>query len=347
MPRLAAKVVLSDEESAELQTWRRSSTLDHRYVLRASVILMWSEGVTLADTSRRLGLARSACNRWRRRFEVGRIDGLLEAPRPGRPRTVSAASRARVVEMARSKPTGGYTTWSQRRIAAACGVSQTTVHDILAGADLKPHKTDYWCGKPSDPEFETKMLDIVGLYMDPPDNALVLCVDEMTQIQALDRTQPVLPLRPGNPKRLTATYKRHGTVSLIAALSVHTGKVTARPIEKNNSQTFLTFLKSLHRQHPGKHLHIIVDNLATHKTAAVTEWLSHRRHITIHFTPTYASWLNQVEIWFHILSRDVLRGGVWTSKQQLVNQLIEYVRTYSATRAKPFRWTYTGETCQI
>jgi transposase len=346
MSRPSAKVALSDEELAELRMWSRSSSLDHRYVQRAKVVLLWHEGRTLVETSGLLSLSRNACGRWRRRFETGRVAGLKEAARPGRPRTISAAMRARVMEVARSKPSGGCANWSQRRIAKVCGVSQASVQAILSEADLKPHKTEYWCGKPTDPEFETKMVDIVGLYLDPPENAVVLCVDEKTGIQALDRTQPVLPMREGEPKRLTNTYTRHGTVSLIAAFSVHSGDVSARTMESNTGANFLKFLKTLYRAHPKRHLHVVVDNLSTHKTPEVREWLSRKRRITLHFTPTYSSWLNQVEIWFGILTRDVLRGGVWTSKRQLVSQLMEYVRTYSRERAKPFSWTYTGKACQ-
>ncbi len=208
---------------------------------------------------------------------------------------------------------------------------------------LKPHKVEYWCGKSTDPEFEQKMLNIVGLYMNPPDNALVLCVDEKTQIQALDRTQPELPLATGNPKRLTFTYKRHGTASLIAALAVHHGEVLAQPIKKNNAETFLKFLRKLDRTYRNKKLHIIVDNLSVHKNKKVKDWLSHKRKITMHFTPTYSSWLNQVEIWFNILTKDVLKDAVWHSKKQLVDQLVEYIDTYNRTRAKPFNWTYEGK----
>ena len=190
------------------------------------------------------------------------------------------------------------------------------------------------------------MVTIVGLYLDPPEKALVLCVDEKTQIQALDRTQPLLPLRNGNPKRLTATYKRNGTVSLIASLAVHSGEVIANTMKSNNSVNFLSFLKKLDRTYRRKTLHIIVDNLAVHKNKEVKEWLKNKRKIKLHFTPTYSSWLNQVEIWFNILTKDVVKGGVWQSSEQLSAQL-EYVDTYNKTRAKPFEWTYTGKPLKI
>ena len=178
--------------------------------------------------------------------------------------------------------------------------------------------------------------------MNPPENALVLSIDEKTQIQALDRSQPELPLRSVNPKRLTATYKRHGTVSLIAALSVRDGEVTADTIDKNNAQNFLQFLKKIYRKYPNIQLHVIADNLNVHKHKDVKKWVDSKRRMTIHFTPTYSSWLNQVEIWFNILSKDVLKGAVWHSKEQLASQIIQYVDTYNKERAKPFEWTYDG-----
>jgi transposase len=187
------------------------------------------------------------------------------------------------------------------------------------------------------------MINIIGLYMNPPENAIVICVDEKTQIQALDRTQPELPLRSGNPKRQTATYKRNGTVSLIAALAVHTGEITARTMKSNNAENFLGFLKSLDRKYRNTTIHVIADNLSVHKHKDVKKWLEGKRKVKLNFTPTYSSWLNQVEIWFNILTRDVVKGGIWQSSEQLANQLIEYVKTYNDTRAKPFKWTYTGD----
>lgn len=183
--------------------------------------------------------------------------------------------------------------------------------------------------------------------MNPPANAVVICVDEKTQIQALDRTQPVLPLKAKAPKRLTTTYKRNGTVALIAALAVHTGEITAKTMSSNNASNFLSFLKKLDRMYRHKTLHIIVDNLSIHKDQSVKEWLAKKRKIKLHFTPTYSSWLNQVEIWFNMLTKDVLKGGVWKSVDQLTKQMLEYIDTYNKTRAKPFAWTYTGDALKI
>ena len=347
MARPAQQITLTDSEKSELITMSRSQALEHRYVMRAKIVLEWSEGKTLDESEASLSVSRPTIVKWRKKFAAHRLDGLKDAPRSGKPLTISAKTRAKVIELACSDPGEGYSRWSQRRLAEKVGISQSQVHRILKEADLKPHKTEYWCGKSTDPEFEQKLINIVGLYLSPPENALVLCVDEKTQIQALDRTQPELPLRTGNPKRLTTTYKRHGTVSLIAALAVHVGEITAKTIDKNDSEAFLSFLKKLYRMYPKKDLHIIVDNWSAHKHHKVKEWVERRRRLTLHFTPTYSSWLNQIEIWFNLLTKDVLKDAVWHSKKQLVEQIMRYIRTYNKTRAKPFQWTYTGKPLTI
>lgn len=347
MARIAKPIQITMEEKQELLTMSRSHKLEKRYVERAEIILYSEQGMSLDEIVKRTGLSRPVVNKWRQRFRKHGIDGLKDAPRSGKPKTITAEKKALVIEKACTKPEGGYTNWSQERIAKEVGISQSKVFQILRNADLKPHKIEYWCGISRDPEFEQKMVNIVGLYMNPPENAVVICVDEKTQIQALDRTQPELPLRNGNPKRQTATYKRNGTVSLIAALAVHTGEVTAKTINSNNAENFLKFLKTLDRKYRNKKLHVIADNLSVHKHKDVKEWLEGKRKIQLHFTPTYSSWLNQVEIWFNILTKDVVKGGIWQSSEQLANQLIEYVKTYNNTRAKPFRWTYTGEPLTI
>jgi putative transposase len=334
---------IPEEILNELQTIARSAKAEKRQVERAKIILLWHEGKTFAQTRTLLGVTEVAINKWRKRFATKGIEGLADAPRSGKPSVFTAVQKANVIELATKNPPKGYSSWSQRRIAKEAKMSQSKVHQILRQADLKPHKVEYWCGKSTDPEFESKMVNIVGLYMDPPENALVLCVDEKTQIQALDRTQPLLPLKEKAPKRLTATYKRNGTVALIAALAVHKGDITATTMDKNNADNFLSFLKGLYRKYPKKHLHIIADNLTVHKHKKVTDWISSKKRITMHFTPTYSSWLNQIEIWFNILTKDVLRGGVWKSKKQLVQQLMDYVEAYNKDRAKPFTWTYTGK----
>jgi putative transposase len=343
MARIGQPITLTMEENQELLTMSRSHKLEKRYVERANIILYSAEGKTLDEIVALTGKSKPVVNKWRQRFRKDRINGLKDAPRSGKPKTITPEQKAMVIEKACTNPEGGYTNWSQERIGKAVGISQSKVFQILKQADLKPHKTEYWCGISRDPEFEQKMLNIVGLYMNPPENAIVICVDEKTQIQALDRTQPELPMRSGNPKRQTATYKRNGTVSLIAALAVHTGEITAKTIKSNNAVNFLKFLKNLDRKYRNKKLHIIADNLSIHKHKDVKDWLESKRKIQMHFTPTYSSWLNQVEIWFNILTKDVVKGGIWQSSKQLANQLLQYVVTYNQTRAKPFQWTYTGE----
>lgn len=342
MARIAKRIEVTEEEKVELLTVSRSMKLERRQVERARVILLSLEGKSLEQIALETGLTRKSVNKWRHRFREKGLGGLKDSTRPGKKPVITAEQKALVVQKACEKPKGGYTNWSQARIAKEVGISQSKVHQILKQADLKPHKIDYWCGISPDPLFESKMLNIVGLYMSPPENAIVICVDEKTQIQALDRTQPTLPLVAGHPKRLTSTYKRNGTVSLIAALAVHSGEITGRTMKHNNTDNFLMFLKKLDRKYPHKKLHIIVDNLTVHKNEKVKNWLGSKRKITLHFTPTYASWLNQIEIWFNILSKDVLKGGAWKSTRQLVDQIMDYIKTYNAKRAKPFQWTYTG-----
>jgi transposase len=338
---------ISNEQREELVTMQRSLKLQKRYVDRAKIILLSSEGLTIDHIMDSTGLTRRSVNKWRQRFKELGMEGLRDAPRPGKKPRITQEQKLLVIQKACSKPEGGYSNWSQSRIAEQVGISQSKVFQILRDSDLKPHKIEYWCGKSPDPEFEAKMINIVGLYMNPPENAIVLCIDEKTQIQALDRTQPLLPLKSGQPKRLTATYKRNGTVALIAALAVHTGEITAKTVTTNNAVNFLKFLKKLDRTYRGKKLHIIVDNHSVHKNNEIKSWLESKRKFKIHFTPTYSSWLNQVEIWFNILTKDVIKGGIWKSSEQLASQLMEYVVTYNKTRAKPFEWTYTGKPLKI
>lgn len=343
MARTGQQIYLTEDELQTLKTISKAHSADHRAVVRSKIILMLHGGHSYDSVKAELKVGREAIAKWKKRFIQLGFDGLKDAPRPGKPAIYTEEDKARVIQKACSKPEGGYSNWSQRRIAKELGMSQSTVQGILRTHDLKPHKVEYWCGKSTDPEFEEKMLNVVGLYMNPPQNALVISVDEKTQIQALDRSQPELPLREGNPKRLTATYKRNGTVSLIAALSVHDGEVTANTMDKNNSENFLKFLKKLYRKYPKKHLHIIADNLNVHKHKDVTAWIDSKKRMTIHFTPTYSSWLNQIEIWFNIFTKDVIKGAVWHSKKQLVDQIINYIDTYNKERAKPFEWTYDGK----
>ena len=340
MGRNGLRLTLTAAEEEELEMIVRSTKIESRLKQRAEIILDWRDGKTYDQTQASLKVSRMIVAKWRGRYHTHRIEGLRDAYRSGKPRVLTEVQKNQVLHLACQKPGKGYSNWSQKRIGEKVGISQSKVHKILRESDLKPHKTEYWCGKSTDPEFESKMLNIVGLYLNPPENAVILCVDEKTQIQALDRSQPELPMRKGNPKRQTTTYKRNGIVNLIASLAVHQGEVIADTMESNNSENFLKFLKKLARAYPKKTLHVIIDNLAVHKQADVKKWVKSNKRINLHYTPTYSSWLNQVEIWFNILTKDVLKGAVWYSKQQLVEQLLLYIKTYNKERAKPFNWTY-------
>jgi len=337
------RIVLSEAEAAELRLWAGGQKIERRLAQRAAVILAAAAGQSVAAAAEASGLSPQACSKWRRRFETRRLDGLRDQPRSGRPPTIAPSTRVAVIARATETPPGGRTRWTQRALAGEVGISPASVNRVLHAGDLKPHKTAYWCGRSPDPEFAAKQAAILGLYLEPPSGALVLAVDEKSQIQALDRTQPELPLRPGRPKRLTATYKRHGTTCLLAALSIATGTIEARCLERTTHQEFLAFLKHLYRQHPGRELHLILDHLSVHKHATVLAWAERRRRLHLHFTPTYASWLNQIEIWFRILTKAVIKDGVWRSKAQLVAQIMAYIHDYNATKAHPFKWTYTGQ----
>jgi len=331
---------VSEDVKRRLITYTRSHAAQQRLSLRSQIILDWMAGMTYKESSISNRVTEAVIAKWRRRFSEHGLEGLRDAPRPGRPVEVGEEIRNRVVHLACHRREGGAQLYSQHEIADRCGISQSWVSEILRQNELKPHKTEYWCGKSPDPEFESKMIEIVGLYLDPPENALILSIDEKTQVQALDRTQPELPLRKGTARRLTNTYKRNGTVNLMAALAVQSGEITARTVERNNAETFLRFLKYLDRKYRHVELHLIMDNLSTHKNKDVREWLSRKRKIHVHYTPTYASWLNQIEIWFSIMSRDLLKDSVWHSKEQLVKQLMAYIKEYNQNQAKPFQWTY-------
>jgi putative transposase len=338
----ARRIELSAEEMKTLRMWMRAGTTEQRLARRARVILSLAEGLPIREVGERCGMSEISVFKWKKRFLEMRLDGLPDEKRRGRPATITAEERLRVIALATGTPEKGKTSWSVRDLAEASGLSATTVHRILSEGKLKPHKVEYWCGRSPDPEFEEKQAAILGLYLDPPENALVLSVDEKSQIQALDRTQPELPMRSGEARRLTATYRRHGTTCLLAALSLHSGEVTGRCRDTNDHTTFLCFLKALYRKYPRKHLYVICDNLSVHKHKGVKEWAAKRRRLTILFNPTYASWLNQVEIFFNIFTREVMRGGVWASKRDLVDQIMDYIKNYNE-EATPFSWNYTGK----
>jgi transposase len=338
----ARRIELTAEEEQTLRMWTRAGTTEQRLARRAQVILCCAEGLPIREVGERCGFSQISVFKGKKRFLERRLEGLADEPRPGRPARITPTQRLAVVDLATSTPEKGKTTWSVSDLARSSGLSRTTVHRILTEGKLRPHRTEYWCGRSPDPEFEAKQAAILGLYLNPPENALVLSVDEKSQMQALDRTQPELPMKPDQPKRLTATYKRQGTTCLLAALAVHDGEVTARCRDKNDQVTFRAFLKALYRKYPHKQLYVICDNLSVHKAKDVTAWAAKRRRLTILHTPTYASWLNQVEIFFNIFTREVRRGGVWASKKELVEQIMYYIKCYNED-AVPFSWSYTGK----
>lgn len=343
MGRKAITINLSEEERTTLQMWVGSGTTEQRLATRARIILLSSEGVALKEISQKVGLSWQNCGKWRKRFVAQRLPGLRDLPRKGRPASISPERKLQVTALASSKPEDGSNAWSIRKLARAADLSIFSVHTILKQGALKPHKVHTWCGRSPDPEFEPKQAAILGLYLNPPDNALVLSVDEKSQIQALDRTQPELPMKPGLPRRQTHTYKRHGTTCLLAALTVHQGEIDGRCVDRHTHSEFLAFLKHLYRKYPHRELHVIVDNFSAHKHQKVKEWATKRRRLTLHFTPTYASWLNQIEIWFNVFTKDVVKDGIWKSKQDLTRQILRYIKAYNQERAKPFAWTYTGK----
>lgn len=343
MERTKIEIRLTKGEGTTLRLWTAAGRTEQRMAQRARVILLSAEGCSLERVSAGSGLSQQNCSKWRKRFMRDRLEGLKDAPRSGRPRRIRPEEKVRVMALACQSPPDGSTRWTTRRLAKAVGLGKTTVHRILSEGELKPHKVTSWCGKSPDPEFEEKQAVILGLYLDPPANSLVLSADEKSQIQVLDRTQPELPLRPGKPRRLTHTYKRHGTTSLLAALVLHEGEISGRCVDSHDHSSFLRFLKHLYRKYPRKHLHVIADNLSAHKHSEVREWVERRRRLSLHFTPTYASWLNQIEIWFSIFTRDVVKGGVWHSKQERIDRILYYIKKYNDERARPFQWTYTGK----
>lgn len=341
--RRTSKLELTDEQRLELTMWVTAGKTEQRLSKRAQVILSYAAGIGLKEMEQKTGLSWQSCLKWRKRFVEHGLKGLRDIPRKGRPAVITPEERVQVMALACTKPDDASNQWTMTKLADASGLSRATVHRILSEASLKPYKIDQWCGKSPDPEFEPKQTNILGLYLSPPENALVISVDEKSQIQALDRTQPMLPMRPNQGRRQTHTYTRHGTTCLLAALLVHQGLIEGRCVDSHTHVEFLSFLKHLYRKYPHRELHVIVDNYSAHKHQKVMEWASKRKRLTLHFTPTYASWLNQIEIWFSIYTRDVIRGGVWQSKQELVNQTMQYIKRYNETNAAPFNWTYSGK----
>jgi transposase len=335
-----AVIELSAEEREELTRWSNSRTLRAGDVFKARVILALADGKSYSTVEAELNTSRPTIARWKDRFEELRIPGLEGQHKGSLPRKATPAVQARLLKKTQQKPEDGSTHWSCRKMAAAVGVSPATVHRIWSKTGLKPHRLDRYMAS-NDPEFEEKAADIIGLYMEPPQHAAVFCVDEKTAIQALDRLDPVLPLSPGRAEKHGFEYYRHGTLSLYAALDVKTGQVHGKTASRHTSAEFIGFLTEIVQRNPEpKEIHIVLDNLSAHKTQAVREFLDQNPRVRFHFTPTYSSWLNQVEIWFAKIERDVIARGVFTSVSDLSRKLMKYIRAY-AKSAKPFCWKYT------
>ena len=327
------------EDREVLESWLRSKTIPQALGMRARVVLLSAQGSSLRAIAQQLGLTERTVCLWRRRYQHEGVDGLRSRRRSGRPRSISRAKEFAVVTATMRQPPYA-THWSARQLAKQMGISFMTVHRIWRKYGLQPHRVETFKFS-TDPEFDGKLADIVGLYLDPPERALVLCVDEKSQIQALDRTQPLLRLRPGIPAQMTHDYERHGTTSLFAALEVASGKVHGRCFRRHRHGEFIAFLESLAKQYPSVELHLICDNYGTHKHPRVKAWLEDHPRFHLHFTPTSASWLNLVERWFGIISQQAICRGSFTSVVQLERTITRFLAHWNQD-AKPFIWTKTA-----
>jgi transposase len=334
---------LTEQQHADLSTIAQSRSLPAGYVFRAKLILLLAEGVSFSAIKQRLQTTAPTISRWKKRFQEFGMDGL-DTYHPGQPASVlTPALRARILSATRKKPSDGSTHWSCRKLASSLGVSKDAVHRVWKEAGLKPHRLERYMAS-DDPDFEAKAADIIGLYLHPPQHAAVFCVDEKTAIQALDRLDPVLPLSPGRAERHGFEYYRHGTLSLYAALDTATGRVHGKTAARHTSREFVDFLQEVVSLCPPRQdIHIILDNLSAHKTKSVREFLQKHPRVRFHFTPTYSSWLNQVEIWFAKIEREVIARGIFTSVPDLARKLRRYINAYSAN-ARPIQWKYSDTT---
>ncbi len=335
---------ITSQDLATLQGWTRSTSLPQGQVRRAKIILSFCEGVTVTEIAAAQRVSRKTIYKWIDRFQESGPDGLLDQPKPGRPTVINDKIVNRVLKLTTERVPHEASHWSVSLMAKYAGITTWQVRQIWQAANLKPHRLKTFKIS-NDPHFAEKVVDVVGLYMNPPDNALVLSVDEKTQIQALDRTQPGLPLSPGHIGSYTHDYKRNGTTALYAAFNTLTGEVIGRVEKRTRSKEFLAFLRQIDRETPkDKDLHIVLDNHSAHKTKEVNEWLEKHPRIHFHFTPTSASWLNAVEGWFAQLERRSLYRGVFSSVADLKGELKRFIRVHNSELAKPFKWTKCADT---
>jgi transposase len=338
----AVAVVLSDDERETLERWARRPKSAQALALRCRIVLACADGGSNTAVGERLGVTRGTVAKWRGRFLERRLDGLWDEPRPGAPRTVTDDDVERVIVKTLEETPANATHWSTRSMAAATGMSQSAVSRIWRAFALKPHQAESFKLSP-DPQFIDKVRDIVGLYLNPPDAAVVFCVDEKTQIQALDRTAPVFPLMPGTPERRTHDYVRNGTTNLYAALDIASGNVIADLTSRHRAEEFRRFLNLIDRNVPADlEVHVVVDNSSTHKTPAIQRWLVRHPRFTLHFTPTYSSWLNLVERWFAELTQKWLKRGTHRSTRELVASIRTWIQRWN-DEPKPFVWHKTAD----
>jgi transposase len=335
-------VELTESEAETLRGWARRRKTEQALALRARIVLACAQGGTNSAVAELLGTSRETVGKWRARFVRDGLDGLVDGRRSGRPRMVTDEQVSEVIAKTLEQVPAGATHWSTRSMARATGMSQSSISRIWRAFGLSPHKVEHF-KLSRDPLFVQKVRDVVGLYLDPPERALVLCCDEKSQIQALDRTQPILPMMPGNPQRASHDYTRHGTTTLFAALDLASGKVFGSLRRRHRSVEFRAFLNELNRQVPADlDVHLILDNYATHKTPAIQRWLVRHPRFHMHFTPTSASWLNLVERWFAELTNKQLRRSTYRSVHDLETDIRDWMRQWN-DQPKPFIWVKTAD----
>src|SRR5215468_10032114 len=336
--RPVAPIVLTTEERETLERWARRPTTVQALALRARLVLRCAAGETATAIARDVHVTKQTVGKWRGRFLARRLDGLLDEPRPGVPRKITDADVEHALTTTLESTPVDATHWSTRSLAKQCGMSQSAIARIWKAFALQPHRVDTF-KLSKDPLFIDKVRDIVGLYLNPPERALLLSVDEKSQIQALDRTSPILPLRPGQPEQRTHDYVRHGTTSLFAALDVATGRVIGELHRRHRAEDFRRFLDTIDVNVPtGLEVHLILDNLSTHKTPAIKRWFARHPRFHLHFTPTSASWLNLVERWFALLTERQLRRGAHRSTRELERAIKDFLDVHNAD-PKPLVWT--------
>jgi len=342
MMRSASAIVLTDFERCALERLVRGHGTGQSLARRARIVLLAADGLQSKVIAERLGATQSTVGLWRRRYALARLDGLYDEPRPGTPRRIGDDAIAETIRLTLEAQPKNATHWSLRAMASAVGHAPSTIHRIWRAFGLQPHRSESF-KLSSDPLFVDKVRDIVGLYLAPPARALVLCVDEKSQIQALDRTQPLLPMRPGQIERRTHDYKRHGTTSLFAALDVATGSVIGRCFPRHRAIEFRKFLDQIEAAVPKElDIHLVMDNYATHKTGIIRDWLVKRPHWHVHFTPTSASWINRVERFFALLTEKQIQRGVHRSTAELEAAITDFIAIQN-DKPKPFRWTKSAD----